>query len=46
MDACRHSRGDGNLSVAITSLFDTWPTIGFKHSLQNDHSTCSTDGWS
>jgi hypothetical protein len=30
MDAWDHSRGDGNLMVAITSVFDPWPTIGFR----------------
>ena len=29
MDVCDHSRGDGNLMVAIVSVLDTWQTIGF-----------------
>jgi hypothetical protein len=29
MDVYGHSRGDGNLMVAIISVFDTRQTIGF-----------------
>ncbi len=30
MDVYGHSRGDGNLMVAIHSVFAIWPTIGFR----------------